>query len=80
MIKKLSILIVLVCITLGVACEKQVISEKSYSPSQFSEYSHLPRKKVSHEPQTDYLQDLGRGMNKLFKNMGNGLKKLNPFD
>jgi len=65
---------------LSVACEKQVISEKSWSPSQFSEYSHLPRKKVSNEPAPDYLKDFGNGMNKFFKNVGSGLQKLNPFD
>lgn len=84
--RSLILIVILGCITLNVACQKQVISEKSYSPDQFSEYSHLPRK-AKNEPQSpDYMKKMGDGAKKFgsdvgrfFKDVGSGLSNLNPW-
>ena len=61
---------------MSTGCEKQVISDTSYSSRQFPEYKHLPRTKTwGQRPEEE---------SSFFKDMGDGLKKLggaiNPFD
>ena len=63
---------------LSAGCEKQVISDTTYSSSQFPEYSHLPRTKTwgqRPEEESSFLEDVGGGFKKLFGAIG----KLNPF-
>ena len=61
---------------LSVGCEKQVISDTTYSSSQFPQYSHLPRTNTWGQPpeeESSFLEDVGGGLKKLFG-------AINPFD
>ncbi len=72
-----AVLAITACLSTG--CEKRVISERSYSTSQFPQYSHLPRADPWSQPAEEepgFLEGVGNGVKKLFKAIG----KLNPLD
>lgn len=72
--------LLVVALSLSAGCQKQVISEKSYSATQFSEFSHLPRadwRQPKAEP--GLLEKAGDGIGNGIKGLFRAIGKLNPF-
>ena len=64
------------------ACEKQVISESSYSMHQFPEYSSVPRatwREVPLEEESGPMESTGEGIDSGLSRFFKALGKLNPF-
>lgn len=64
-------------------CQRKVVSEKSYSPAQFPEFSHLPRDDGRNRQQNNepgFFEKTGRGIGNGFKKLLSAIGKLNPLD
>ena len=69
-----------VALVFSAGCQKQVVSEKSYSSSQFSEFSHLPRADPGQpEEGPGFLEKTGQGIGNGFKKLFQAIGNLNPF-
>ena len=67
---------------LSAACEKQVVSDDSYSMTRFPRYTNVPDTIWKEQPadnQSNLIEDVGSGVAKGVKKLFQTLGKLNPL-